>query len=92
MGKLVWKIMGTGAGRGADLMARRLVTTGWTVAVGKPPPGHASNSEASWPAAIGWAAASGALVGVARMVATRKAAAYYTKSAGHPPEALQQAG
>jgi len=90
MGKLVWKIMGTGAARGADVMARRLATTGWTVAVGKPPPDHANNSEASWPTAIGWAAASGAFVGVARMVATRKAAAYYTKSAGHPPKELQQ--
>lgn len=90
MGKLVWKIMGTGAARGAGVMARRLAATGWTVTVGKPPPGHANNSEASWPTAIGWAATSGAFVGVARMVATRKAAAYYTKSAGHPPKELQQ--
>jgi len=31
------------------------------------------------------------VVGVARLLATRKAAAYYTRSAGHPPKRLQQA-
>jgi hypothetical protein len=36
--------------------------------------------------------ASGALIGVARLLATRKAAAYYAKSAGHPPRKLQRAG
>jgi len=92
MGKLVWKIMGTGAAEGADVVARKLVTAGWTVAVGKPPPGHPSESQMSWPRAIGWAAASGAFVGVARLLATRKAAAYFTKSAGHPPMELQKVG
>ena len=43
----------------------------------------------SWPKAIGWAVASGAVIGVARLLATRKAAAYYAKSAGHPPNGLQ---
>jgi hypothetical protein len=28
---------------------------------------------------------------VARLLATRKAAAYYAKSAGHPPKNLQEA-
>ena len=44
----------------------------------------------SWPEAVGWAVASGAFVGVARLLATRKAAAYYTRSAGHPPKGLQK--
>jgi hypothetical protein len=35
--------------------------------------------------------ASGAFVGVARLLATRKAAEYYTESAGHSPKALQPA-
>ncbi|MEP7192505.1 MAG: DUF4235 domain-containing protein [Actinomycetota bacterium] len=90
MGKLVWKVMGSGATEFADVAARKLVTTVWRVAVGKRPPGHISDPRVSWPAAIGWAAGSGAVVGVARLLATRKAAAYYTKSAGHPPEALQE--
>jgi hypothetical protein len=92
MGKLVWKIMGTGATKGADVLARKLATAGWTVAVGKPPPGQVSDPQGSWPRAIGWAAASGAFVGVARLLAIRKAAAYFTKSAGHPPVELRNAG
>jgi hypothetical protein len=88
MGKLVWKIMGTSATEGADVVARKLATAGWTVAMGKPPPGHISDPKVSWPKAIGWAAASGAIIGVARLLATRRAAAYFTKCAGHPPAEL----
>jgi hypothetical protein len=90
MGKLVWNIMRTGATEGADMVARRVANTGWTAVTGKRPPGHPGSPDASWPTAIGWAAASGALIGVARLLATRKVAAYYTKSAGHPPEALPE--
>ena len=90
VGALVWKVLRTGAALGADVLARKLVTVGWTAATGKAPPGHPSNPHVSAPRAIGWAVASGAFVGVARLLATRKAAAYYTESAGHPPKSLQQ--
>jgi len=92
MGKLVWNIMRTGATEGADVVARRVATTGWKAVTGRRPPGHPSNPEVSWPTAVGWAAASGAFIGVARLLATRMVARYYTKSAGHPPEALQEDG
>jgi hypothetical protein len=90
VGALVWRILGTGGAVGAALVAKQLVTRGWTAATGKEPPTNPEDPEVSWPEAIGWAVASGALIGVARLVATRKAAAYYTKSAGHPPKALQK--
>lgn len=90
MGALVWKILGTGAAIGAAVVARKLVTSGWTAATGKEPPTNPENPEVSWPEAVGWAVASGAAVGVARLLATRKAAAYYAKSAGHPPNSLQE--
>lgn len=92
MGALVWKILGTGAAVGAAAAAEKLVTRGWTVAMGKEPPANAEDPEVSWPEAIGWAVASGASVKVARLLASRKAAAYYTRSAGHPPKALQKVG
>ncbi|HEY8620729.1 MAG TPA: DUF4235 domain-containing protein [Dermatophilaceae bacterium] len=91
MGALVWKVLGTGAAIGAGVVARKLVTRGWTAATGKEPPANPEDPQVSWPEAVGWAVASGAFVGVARLLATRKAAAYYTKSAGHPPKRLQQA-
>ncbi len=89
MGALVWKFLGAGAAIGASGVARRLITRGWTSATGNPPPANPEDPEVSWPEAVGWAVASGAVIGVARLLATRKAAAYYTKSAGHLPKALQ---
>ena len=90
MGTLAWKVIGTAAAIGAAAVARKLVTSGWTAATGKEPPANPVDPKVSWPKAIGWAVASGALIGLARMVATRVVAAYFTKSAGHPPEDLQR--
>ncbi|MEP7034749.1 MAG: DUF4235 domain-containing protein [Actinomycetota bacterium] len=89
MGALVWKFLGRGGAVSAEVLARKLAIAGWTAATGKAPPGHTNNSQASWPRAVSWAVASGAFVEVSRLLATRKAAAYYTESAGHPPKALQ---
>ena len=91
MGALVWKVLGTGSAIGAAVVARKLITSGWTAATGKAPPVKPEDPQVSWPEAVGWAVASGAFIGVARLLATRKAAAYYTKSAGHPPKSLQKA-
>lgn len=89
MGALVWKALGAGGAIGAGIVARQLITRGWTSATGKEPPANPEDPQVSWPEAVGWAVASGAFIGVARLLATRKAAAYYTKSAGHPPKGLQ---
>jgi hypothetical protein len=89
VGALVWKVLGTGAAVGAAVMTRKLLTSGWTAATGKVPPERPEDPDVSWQEAIGWAVVSGALIEVARLLATRKAAAYYAKSAGHPPKALQ---
>jgi hypothetical protein len=86
---LVWKVLGTGAAIGAAVVAKKLLASGWTAATGEEPPANPEDPGVSWPKAIGWAVASGAVIGVARLLATRKAAAYYTKSAGHPPKGLQ---
>lgn len=91
MGALVWKVLGTGAAVGAAVVARKLLTSGWIAATGREPPENPEDPEVSWQEAIGWAVVSGAVIEVSRLVATRKAAAYYAKSAGHPPKALQKA-
>ena len=89
MGALVWRVLGTGGAIGAAVVARKLITHAWTSATGRPPPVNPEDPQVSWPEAVGWAVTSGAFIGVARLIATRKAAVYYTKSAGHPPKALQ---
>jgi hypothetical protein len=38
--------------------------------------------------AVAWAMVSGALIGLARMAAARRAAGYYAKSTGHLPPGL----
>jgi Protein of unknown function (DUF4235) len=90
MGALVWKVLGTGTAVGAAVVAKKVVTSAWIAAMGKEPPVNPEDPEVSWPEAVGWAVASGAIIGVARLLATRKAAAYYTKSAGHPPKNLEK--
>lgn len=90
MGALVWKVLGTSGAIVATVVARKLVTSGWTAATGKEPPANPEDPEVAWPEAVGWAVASGAVIAVARLLATRKAAAYYTRSAGHPPKSLQK--
>ena len=92
MGALFWKVLRTSAAIGATVVAKKLVTAGWIAATGKEPPANPEDPSVSWPNAIGWAVASGAVIGVARLLATHKAAAYYKKSAGHPPEGLQAVG
>jgi hypothetical protein len=92
VGALVWKVLGTGGAIVAAVGARKLVRSGWTAATGKEPPANPEDPEVSWPEAVGWAVASGAVVSVARLLATRKAAAYYTRCAGHPPKGLQKTG
>jgi hypothetical protein len=88
---LVWKILGTGAAVGAAVVAKKLVSAGWTAATGKEPPENPENPDVSWQEAVGWAVVSGVVIQVTRVIATRSAAAYYVKSAGHPPKALQKA-
>jgi hypothetical protein len=90
VGALVWKVLGTSGAIGAAFVARKLLTSGWTAATGKEPPANPEDPRVSWPEAVGWAVASGAVIEVARLLATRKAAAYYTKSAGHPPKGLDR--
>jgi hypothetical protein len=90
VGALVWKVLGTSAAVGAAVVARKLLTSGWMAATGKEPPENPEDPEVSWQEAVGWAVVSGAVVEVSRLLATRQAAAYYARSAGHPPRALQK--
>ena len=90
MGEAVWKVMGTGAAIGAGILAKKLATASWKLGTGHEPPVNPEDPEVTWKEAIGWAVVSGAIVGVARLLAPRKAAAYYRKSAGHAPKGLNE--
>ncbi len=89
MGPLVWRILGTGAAALATAVATKAVAKGWEVAAGKPAPDDPTHpDDVTWQEAVLFAAVSGLVVGAARVAATRKAAQYYAKSAGHLPAAM----
>ena len=87
-GSKVWSVMGLAATMGATVAARKALTTTWKIATGKKPPVNPAHPDVSMNEAVAWAAASGLAVGLARMIASRKAADYYRRSTGHLPPNL----
>ncbi|CAN5149690.1 hypothetical protein BH18ACT9_BH18ACT9_19340 [soil metagenome] len=85
----MWSLMGLAATVVATVVARKAMTTTWKVATGKTPPVNAAHPDVSVGEAVAWAAVSGVAVGLARMLASRKAAEYYRKSTGHLPANLE---
>jgi hypothetical protein len=85
-----WKIFGTASAVTAGIAARKVLVKGWKVTTRNDPPANPQAPGTSWPEAVGWAVASGALMGLARMLATRKAADYYRKSTGHLPPGMEE--
>jgi hypothetical protein len=65
------------------------LNTTWKVSTGKKPPKNPEHPDVSMAEAVAFAALSGVMVGLARMLASRKAAEYYRKSTGHLPANLQ---
>ena len=77
---------------GAASVAKKGLNTTWRAATGKNPPANPADPDVSLGEAVMWAAVSGTLIGVARMLATRRAATYYAKSTGHLPPQLKKDG
>jgi hypothetical protein len=89
-GSKVWSMFSLGAALGAAAVAKKAMNTGWRAATGKNPPANPADPDVDIWEAVAWAAASGTLIALARMLATRKAATYYAKSTGHLPPDLQK--
>ena len=90
VGNMVWKILGTGSAVVAGLVANKVISTVWSKA-GKGESIDPNNPDNPIGEAIAYAVLAGVAMGVARTVATRQAAAFYKKSAGHLPDAMQDA-
>jgi hypothetical protein len=86
----VWSVFSLAAALGAAAMAKKGLNTSWKAATGKKPPENPADPDVDIWEAVTWAAVSGTLVALARMLATRKAASYYAKSTGHLPPPLQK--
>ena len=89
MGAMAWKLFGTGSAIAAGVAARKVLSSAWQRGTGHAPPVNPEAPDTSWKEAVGWAVVSGALIGVARMLAARKAAELYRRSAGHLPKGVK---
>ena len=89
-GSKVWTVFSLGAALGATAVAKKGLDSTWRATTGKNPPANPADPDVDIWEAVAWAAISGTLVGIARMLATRKAANYYTRSTGHLPPELQK--
>jgi hypothetical protein len=92
MGSLAWKVLGSGAAILAAALAERGVVRLWRATTGDEPPINPENPDVDWAEAVTWALLSGAAIGLARLLATRRAAAYYRNSSGSLPKALIRKG
>ncbi len=85
----VWTVFSLVAGLGAAALTRKLLDRSWQVAAGKNPPENPADPDVSLGEAVLWASITGAAVALARMIAQRRAASYYTRSTGHLPPGLR---
>lgn len=81
----VWAVFSLVAALLAATVARKGLNATWKAATGKEPPANPADPEVDLSEALLWAAVSGTLVAVARMLATRRAADYYARSTGKLP-------
>ena len=83
--RVAWGIVAAGAAYAASLATETLIDKGWEKARGKRAPRDPLARGTSWPALIGWAAATAAVVGVSQIVAQRGAAAGWRRVVGSEP-------
>jgi hypothetical protein len=88
-GSRTYTLLGLVATLGATMAARKALSATWKLSTGKQPPSNPEHPDVSMGEAVSWAIASGVAVGLARMLASRKAADYYRRSTGHLPSNLE---
>jgi hypothetical protein len=89
-GSKFWTVFSLAAALGSAAVTKKGLTTTWRAATGKNPPANPADPDVAIWEAVLWATVSGTAVGIARMLAARRAANYYTKSTGHLPPDLQK--
>ncbi len=91
-GSKVWTAFSLAAALGAAAVTRKALDKSWKAATGKKPPENPADPDVDVWEAVTWAVVTGAFIAVARMLAQRKAASYYTRSTGHLPPDLKHDG
>ena len=73
-GSKVWTVFSLVAALAAAAIAKKAMNTSWRAATGKNPPENPADPDVDVWEAVMWAAVSGTVIGLARMLAQRKAA------------------
>lgn len=87
----MWKVLGTGSAVVAGIAAKKVIGTVWQKA-GKDLDIDPNNPDSPIVEAILYATVAGVAAGVAKTLATRKAAEFYQRSAGHLPTGMDTSG
>lgn len=88
----LWTVFSLGSALLGAALAKKTINTSWRAATGKNPPANPADPDVDVWEAVAWAAVSGTVIAIARMLAARKAADYYTRSTGHLPPDLRKDG
>lgn len=86
----LWKMLAGLAAVGAAVGARNALIKGWERQRGSAPPANPADPSTDWSEAITWAVLTGALVGLARLLAARGAAEGWRKATGAYPPGLEE--
>jgi hypothetical protein len=89
-GSKLWTVFSLVSALGAAALAKKALDTAWRAATGKRPPENPADPDVQMAEAVAWAIVSGTFVALARMLAQRRAADYFRRSAGHLPPQLQK--
>lgn len=91
-GKVVYKVVGIGAGVLSAKVARSALDKGWAKTKGGEPPRNPAVPGTTWSEALTWAVASGVAVAVARLIATKGVASTWVKATGSLPPGVEDVG
>jgi hypothetical protein len=80
-----YKLLSLLAAVAAAFAARHAISFAWRSATGAQPPANPEHPDVTWGEAVTWSVVSGAVVGIARLVAQRKVAASWHKATGGLP-------
>lgn len=87
--KQVWSVVGGLAATGAGILGKKAAHSGWRKVTGKEPPANPESRETTWAEALGFAVASGAVMGIARLLGRRFAAGAWERVTGALPPGLE---
>ena len=91
-GNVLWKVLAAGTGIVAAKSVGKALDGTWARTRGGEPPRNPADPQVQWGEAVLWAVASGAAVGLAKLVAARGSAGAWRRLTGGLPPGVQDVG